>query len=339
MNKIMVGWKEYRFGDLVTSISKALAHTKDEVDECDPKSPGAIPFVSRTEPNNSVDFFVTSTNLEGIEKGNALVIGDTTSTISYQEKEFVAGDHIVVIRADWLNRLTGLFVVTLLRKERFRYSYGRAFTMDLIANTKIKLPASPSGEPDWLSVEKYMGGLRHKQLKTSRRSSRAFLETETWRTFQIKDIFNVKYGVNLELNALEETTEEDAEGVAFVGRSADNNGVTAFVKRINDVTPQRQGALTVAGGGSVLSTFLQTRDFYSGRDLYLLLEKEPMSVCCKLFIKTIIEQDKYRFNYGRQANKSLPYLEIKLPVDDKGKPDWDYMERFMRKLPLSEYIA
>jgi len=157
-------WKLYRFGDIIDEIYKAVAHTKDDVEECDSRMSYAIPFVSRTEPNNSVDFFVKSHNLVGMEKGNAIVIGDTTATISYQAKNFIAGDHIVVIRADWLDKMTGLFIVTLLKQERFRYSYGRAFTVEQIENTMIRMPYDLQGEPDWEYIRKYMGGVAQQTI-------------------------------------------------------------------------------------------------------------------------------------------------------------------------------
>ncbi len=152
-------WQEFKFKNLISSISKAKAHTKEEVEECPYYENDAIPFVSRTESNNSVDIIVHSTDLEGIEKGNAIVIGDTTSTISYQAEDFVAGDHIVVIRAPWLTLYTGLFIVSVLRKERYRYSYGRAYTVDSIKNTILKLPTTAEGKPDWIWMENYIKSL------------------------------------------------------------------------------------------------------------------------------------------------------------------------------------
>jgi type I restriction enzyme M protein len=154
-------WKEFKFGTLIEkkNIYKAKAHTKEEVEKCSPTFPGAIPFVSRTEPNNSVDMFVVNNDLEGIESGNALIVGDTTATVSYQANDFVAGDHIVVIRAKWLNLYTGLFIVALLRKEKYRYSYGRAFVMDSIKDTIIKIPVDADGNPDWEWMQKFIKSL------------------------------------------------------------------------------------------------------------------------------------------------------------------------------------
>ena len=89
------------------------------------------------------------------------------------------------------------------------------------------------------------------------------------KTCKVSDLFWVNYGVNLELNAL----ELDKNGINFVSRTAKNNGVSAKVKRINGVDPLPAGTITVAGGGSVMETFLQMVPYYSGRDLYYLTPK------------------------------------------------------------------
>lgn len=152
-------WNWFKLGGLIDEIYKAEAHSKTDLyGVSDLPKDGYVPFVTRTEENNAVDCYVDAEEVK-IEKGNALVIGDTTSTVSYQPKPFSTGDHIVVIRASWLNEITGLFLVALLQRERFRYSYGRAFVMDSIKNTSIKLPVTPTGEPDWEWMESYIKSL------------------------------------------------------------------------------------------------------------------------------------------------------------------------------------
>lgn len=152
-------WREYRLGDLFSQIYRADAHVKTDYDFKAIPFDNSIAFVSRTEENNGCDCYIPRLGLNGIEEGNAIVIGDTTATCSYQPKPFVCGDHIVICRADWINAYTALFVVSLLKAERYRYSYGRAFKMQLISETLIKLPPNHDGAPDWVSVENYIKSL------------------------------------------------------------------------------------------------------------------------------------------------------------------------------------
>ena len=130
----------------------------------------------------------------------------------------------------------------------------------------------------------------------------------------VSELFDIKYGINLELDSLEQSDDTDA--INFVARTAENNGVVARVKRIPGKEPQPAGILTCAGGGSVLSTFVQDKPFYSGRDLYLLIPKKEMSLEEKLFYCHVIKMNAYRYSYGRQANRSLK--NINLPP----LPDW-----------------
>ena len=122
----------------------------------------------------------------------------------------------------------------------------------------------------------------------------------------LEEIFEVKYGVNLELNKLEKVED----GINFVSRTAKNNGVSAVVKRLDNLKPIEGGVLTVAGGGSVLETFLQPKSFYSGRDLYYLIPKIELTQQQKLYYCMAIRANKYRYSYGRQANRTLKNLLV-----------------------------
>ena len=63
-----------------------------------------------------------------------------------------------------------------------------------------------------------------------------------------------------------------------------------------------------------------------------------MSIYSKLFCCTVIEANKYRFSYGRQANKTLPSLRLKLPAKKDGTPDFEHMENYIKSLPYSDRI-
>jgi hypothetical protein len=125
---------------------------------------------------------------------------------------------------------------------------------------------------------------------------------------KVNDLFDIKYGINLELNACEITTDKD--GINFIARTAENNGVVAKVKPIAGKIPQPTGVLTCASGGSVLSTFVQSEPFYSGRDLYILTPKTEMRLEEKLFYCHCIKMNTYRYRYGRQANKTLKDIDL-----------------------------
>ncbi|HHA1756056.1 TPA: restriction endonuclease subunit S [Enterobacter kobei] len=132
---------------------------------------------------------------------------------------------------------------------------------------------------------------------------------------ELQELFDVCYGVNLELNKL----KVSSDGINFVSRTSKNNGVSAKVEKINGLDPIPAGMLTVAGGGSVLETFLQTEPFYSGRDLYYLRPKIELTEAQKLYYCVCIKSNQYKYSYGRQANRTLKKLLV--PSIDE-IPDW-----------------
>src|SRR3989344_2342240 len=122
--------------------------------------------------------------------------------------------------------------------------------------------------------------IQHSLKKISRKQSKSLctltnsLITTNMKMIKVSDIFDVKYGVNLELVHLEECGKNEEGSINFVSRTEKNNGVSSHVQRLPDVVPNPAGSLSVAGGGSVLSTFYQKQEYYSGRDIYVLIPKK-----------------------------------------------------------------
>ena len=55
-----------------------------------------------------------------------------------------------------LNKFIAFFLITIFKKEMFKFSYGRKARPCHIEDTFIKLPEALNGEPDWNFMEKYM---------------------------------------------------------------------------------------------------------------------------------------------------------------------------------------
>lgn len=170
-------WQDFEFGKLISKIYKAKAHNKDDLTETN-NPVSSIRYITRTAENNGCELIVSLNDIDSdtIEEANAITIGDTTATCFYQDEKFIAGDHMVVVRAEWLNKARALFILSILRKEQYKYSYGRAFLMDRIKSTTLKLPIVHNDDgtpyvdethkfsddgyvPDWTFMENYIKSL------------------------------------------------------------------------------------------------------------------------------------------------------------------------------------
>ena len=125
---------------------------------------------------------------------------------------------------------------------------------------------------------------------------------------RLDEIFDLRYGHSLELNALEQVTAPD--GVNFASRAMGNNGITARVA--TSAVPGLPGEITVAlGGNGVLSSFVQPEPFVCGRDVMILTAKDSsMTTVEKLWWCRCIWENRHKFSYGRQANRTLGSLLV-----------------------------
>lgn len=122
----------------------------------------------------------------------------------------------------------------------------------------------------------------------------------------LDSLFNVSYGTSLELNRL----STDENGFYFVSRTAKNNGVSSKISCLLDINPIEAGVITVALGGSVLETFLQPDPFYTGFHIAVLRPRVEMSDAVKLYYCACIRANRYKYSYGRQANRTLKNILI-----------------------------
>jgi hypothetical protein len=129
----------------------------------------------------------------------------------------------------------------------------------------------------------------------------------------------MEYGHSLELNRLEQLSGRDA--VNFVGRAARNNGVTSKVAPISSIAPASAGTITVAlnGQGGAGVAFLQPFPYYCGFHVMILTPRLPMTEQELLWWATCISANRFRFGFGRQANRTLKGLKLPAPTTT---PSW-----------------
>jgi hypothetical protein len=151
-------WDYFELEKIVSSIHNGKSYNASYLVVSDGEE--YVSYVTRTDENNGVSMYVQALEYQGLEKANAITIGDTTATIFFQEHDFITGPHIIVIRADWLNVYTANFIITILNQEKYRYPvFGRAFTKDLIKETQVYLPVDDDGNPDYKFMEDYIKSL------------------------------------------------------------------------------------------------------------------------------------------------------------------------------------
>lgn len=134
---------------------------------------------------------------------------------------------------------------------------------------------------------------------------------------QIKELFNIISPQGL---AYTNMTEQKG-GIPFVCRSGKNNGVAGYVAPVNNLHPIDAPAITVPMSGSVLECFYQDKPFYTAYHVASLRPKINLTIREMFYYVCVIRQYKDRYNYGRQANRTLAELEVPSPDEI---PSWVY---------------
>lgn len=354
MNLDATGWKRFYLGRLF-DIKKGKRLTAEDQEE------GVNIYIGAIDSNNGVANHIGQIP---IHDGNTISLSYNGSVgeAFYQPEPYWATDDVNALysRYEGFNKYIGLFFVTVIRQEKYRFSYGRKWTLDSMNATDICLPVQRNSDgspfvdishrysdggfvPDWRFMEDYIKSLHHKSLTTKNSPDNCLnLNIERWKFFFLKDICNITMGNKMDISAMAKDNPE----INFIGRSSDNNGVAGKVDIVVDenghtIAPYPAGCITVALGGSLGSTFLQREPFYTSQNVSVLEFDEAVSEAAKLFLCTLIHNEsKYKyFPFGRELNTHIRNdYGFTLPVDSSGNPDWQFMEDYIKALPYGDRL-
>lgn len=292
------------------------------------ESPAGVNFVSRAMGNNGVTarvFDPTGTPGQAGELTVALS-GNGVLSSFVQPESFITGFHVMILHAKNPDMTTveKLWWARCIWENRYRYSYGRQ------ANRTLGSLLVPKKVPKWVYSTKLPS---HEGLAKAA-GDQVMLGDPTgagWRDFAIQDLFEVRKGRRV-------TKADRTPGATrFIGASEKNNGITDLAE-LPAIFPANTMTV-VYNGNSVGNAFFQDRDYFACDDVNVLVPKHPMSRWVQLFIAAIIKHGRSRFTYGYKWTLArMNTTTVRLPVDAKGKPNWAYMESFMKGLPFSAAV-
>lgn len=355
-------WKRFSLGRLF-DIRKGKRLTATDQEEGDNIYIGAI------DSNNGVANHIAQAP---IHEGNTISLSYNGSVgeAFYQPEPYWATDDVNALYPQFgtFNEYIGLFLATTIRQEKYKFSYGRKWTLENMNTTEICLPIQHNSDgtpliddscrwsddgyiPDWQFMEDYIKSLHHKPLTTKNKVGQLpeFNVTD-WKEFVFTDIFELRGGF------YNKKPEHSIEGnVPFLASTEANNGVTEYYC-IDDIEQWDKvgnedyslekklfdgNCIAVTVNGSVCNAFYQPERFTCSHDITTLyLKKHPLNPYIGLFLCTMIMMDKYRWSYGRKPHdvKKFGQSTIKLPVDAKGNPDWQFMEDYIKSLPYGDRL-
>lgn len=346
MNLDIETWGDFKIADLfpVLQNGKANQGMLSDGNECF--------YVGAKKDNNGV-MLHCAYDADLIQKGNCIIfICDGQGSVgyaNYMDADFAGTPNIVAGYNDNLNMYNGLFIATILCKERPKYSFGRKWK-NYLSNTVIKLPQTQEGNPDWTCMEQYIKSLNCKPVSTKNQTGNgAILHVYKWKPFCIGRLFKVYTGGDLILTDAEEGT------IPVASHKADNNGIGALVNTIAGQQLFDSNKTIALADRGCFHASVQTKDFYIGTRVKALVIKPNVKKEVLFFIATIINMETFKYNYGRNCTSGVEDVVIYLPVlqksdgnifidethlysDDGYVPDWVFMGDYIKSLPYGDRI-
>ena len=145
-------WEEFELNQLF-ELKKGKRLTKSDMTK------GSIPYIGAIDSNNGISAYVGQ---DAIHTGQTITVSYNGSVAEafYQPEDFWATDDVNVLYPKFeMTAEIGLFLCTLIRKEKYRFNYGRKWHLERMKESVIRLPTTENGEPDWNFMERYIKSL------------------------------------------------------------------------------------------------------------------------------------------------------------------------------------
>lgn len=172
VNKLKTGgviWKDFDFKEIF-DIRKGFYNKKPLCND-----EGYIPFIGASDSNNGFTGFTTYDTIksasktgygknESIErkifKGNAICVTNNGSVgyAYYQPHDFTCTHDVnpLYLSGQQLNKYIALFLIRCIEQQRVCFAYARKWRPKRMEKSKLKLPVTEQGTPDWDYMENYM---------------------------------------------------------------------------------------------------------------------------------------------------------------------------------------
>lgn len=340
-------WKEFFIED-VFKIKSGKRLTKADMKD------GKTPFIGATDSNNGITEFVSNKN-SSLDK-NVLGVNYNGSVVHnfYHPYQALFSDDVkrLSFKNTKGNRFLFLFVKTIILQQKSKYEYGYKFNGTRMKRQKILLPINENGNPDYVFMENYMRKKEtelitkyQKYISSKIKHLEKKLDKEVeWKEFLFPEIFEIRKGF---YNKKPESSNKGK--IPFLGATANNNGITEFYTLSEIEQNSKTGkapnhplkkkifngnCIAVTNNGSVGFAYYQVADFTCSHDINpLYLKNHQLNREIAYFLITAIEKQKVCFEYARKWRPMrMIKSKILLPVTEKGNPDFEYMENYIKRI-------
>ena len=350
-------WREFDFAEIF-DIKKGFYNKKPE-----DSGNGTIPFLGATDSNNGVTRFLTLDEIANSTKtgvlpnfpldkklfpGHAIAVTNNGSVghAYYQATPFTCSHDInpLYLRDHEMSRDEADFLIKAIEEQGKLFQYARKWRPIRMVKSKLMLPVTDSGEPDYAYMAEYAQQKRDTMLAKYRAYVEAriaelgevaeipALDEKEWKPIFISSMFELVRGRENNMAML-----EDGD-TPLISAKANNNGLKGFVHNPKKIIAGQCITLNNDGDGGAGLAYYQPANMALDSHVTALVPLIDMSAFVMLFIAKCISGLHGFFGHGLSiSNPRAKRLRIMLPVTDSGEPDYKYMEQYSKNMMLRKY--
>ena len=160
------------------------------------------------------------------------------------------------------------------------------------------------------------------------------LNLANWDWFVVEDLFN--YFERGKVHS--QYSLPSGDDYFYVGAKKDSQGVMSKCGYDEGLVSKGNCVIFICNGeGYVGYSNYMDRDFLASGDL-ILGYGDKINKYTGLFLSTILDRERPKYSFGRKYGKYVKQTAIMLPSTEDGKPDWEFMENYIKSLPYSANI-
>lgn len=319
-------WKEFKLAELFEPHHGKRLTKRNRV-------PGEIPFLTAGFDNQGVKGYLAG----NFEIWHNPISIDMFGNCFYQECDCTGDDNVYALVNNAMTSNVKLFIAGVLNKQlSIQFSYKDQFRQHDLDVLSIKLPADSAGNPDWQYMNTYIAkltALAHKNVSSLKKAKAkpVKLNIDHWGKFKISDIYE-----HIEHPIARSKKHYESGNIPFIASGAINNGIDCYLAPKNEQDIDKGNCLTISPVDG--SCFYQPNDFLGrgggGSAISILRTNKFLSQATHVFLASIISHTlKEQYSFGNMGNtQKIKDTIIKLPIDAKGEPDWEYMDNQVRHL-------
>ena len=302
---------------------------------------GNTPYITSSALNNGIKYFVGNNN--GTLEANCISVnrnGSVGYSFYHKYPALYSNDCRKLRLKKHNNEYVALFITNQIMQQKDKYNYSIKMGTARLKKQKIMLPVDEHGGPDYSFMEQYIKE-RERQLIQKYKNFigeniqsggvLTDLKSVKWKVFYINEIFSISAGKRL--------TKADMDNgqIPFIGATDSNNGITNWIATPNSSFDKN--VLGVNYNGSVVENFYHPYGCIFSDDVKRLhLREHADNKYILLFFKTVILQQKVKYTYGYKFNgQRMGRQKILLPVNEEGRPDYEFMDQYGKQIMLQKY--